>query len=298
MELATIGIMLVAGVTSLFMAWTIGAGSSGSTPFAPAVGANAISVMRAGFVVGIMCLLGAIAQGGTISKAVGTDLIHGVSLSPLGTAIALITAALLVAMGIFTGIPISTAFTATGAIVGVGVALGGVPAWGKYQEILLLWILTPFIGGSASYAAAWSFQCERYQQSLLTGVLGGITGIIIANMEFTILGTPGDTSSLAVIVSSHLPKPLLYGRIISSLLVGLGLAIALSKHVKRDVQRGQRQFLLALGGLVAFSAGGSQVGLAIGPLIPLLQPHGVPLIAILLGGGVGLLVGSWTAAPG
>jgi len=56
----TLTILLAAAGASLFMAWTIGAGSSGSTPFAPAVGANAISVMRAGFVVGILGFAGAI----------------------------------------------------------------------------------------------------------------------------------------------------------------------------------------------------------------------------------------------
>jgi PiT family inorganic phosphate transporter len=53
--MASVEILLVAGGASLFMAWAIGAGSSGSTPFAPAVGANAISIMRAGFIVGIFC---------------------------------------------------------------------------------------------------------------------------------------------------------------------------------------------------------------------------------------------------
>lgn len=51
--------LIIAGIASLFMAWAIGAGSSGSTPFAPAVGANALSVMRAGFLVGILGFLGA-----------------------------------------------------------------------------------------------------------------------------------------------------------------------------------------------------------------------------------------------
>ncbi|MDL0128914.1 inorganic phosphate transporter, partial [Halobacterium salinarum] len=60
--------------------------------------------------------------------------------------------------------------------------------------------------------------------------------------------------------------------------------------------RGQRHFLLALGGLVAFSAGGSQVGLAVGPLLPLIGGE-IPLPYVLSGGGVGLLVGSWTGAP-
>jgi PiT family inorganic phosphate transporter len=57
---ATVATLLLATTGSLFMAWTIGAGSSGSTPFAPAVGANAISIMRAAFLVGILGLLGAV----------------------------------------------------------------------------------------------------------------------------------------------------------------------------------------------------------------------------------------------
>ena len=55
--------------------------------------------------------------------------------------------------------------------------------------------------------------------------------------------------------------------------------------------------LLGLGGLVAFSAGGSQVGLALGPIVPLLDTIGVPVSVAMVGGGVGLLVGSWTGAP-
>ncbi|MFU8867104.1 inorganic phosphate transporter, partial [Natronococcus sp.] len=39
------------------------------------------------------------------------------------------------------------------------------------------------------------------------------------------------------------------------------------------------------------------VGLAIGPLIPLSGDVGLPLIALLVGGGFGLLLGSWTGAP-
>lgn len=37
--------LLVAALASLFVAWVIGAGSSGATPFAPAVGANTISIL-------------------------------------------------------------------------------------------------------------------------------------------------------------------------------------------------------------------------------------------------------------
>ena len=72
---------------------------------------------------------------------------------------------------------------------------------------------------------------------------------------------------------------------------------AVAQSMYRDEARGQRRFLLVLGGLVAFSAGGSQVGLAIGPLLPLLGDVAIPLWAVLVGGGAGLLAGSWTGAP-
>jgi len=84
--------------------------------------------------------------------------------------------------------------------------------------------------------------------------------------------------------------------------VTVGFAVLLAAlfrvDLRRDEDAGQRHFLLALGGLVAFSAGGSQVGLALGPLLPLLGGDlSVPLPALLFAGGLGLLAGSWTGAP-
>jgi phosphate/sulfate permease len=57
-------------------------------------------------------------------------------------------------------------------------------------------------------------------------------------------------------------------------------------------------FLVALGSLVAFSSGGSQVGLATGPLENLYQAElGLPGIALLAVGAVGILGGAWMGAP-
>ena len=79
--------LFVAALASLFMAWAIGAGSSGSTPFAPAVGANAIGVMRAGFIVGLLGLAGASLQGANVTEAVGSELVAGGTLAGLAGAI-------------------------------------------------------------------------------------------------------------------------------------------------------------------------------------------------------------------
>ncbi|MEZ3116830.1 anion permease [Halobaculum sp. MBLA0147] len=295
--LETLGLFAVASVASLFMAWAIGAGSSGSTPFAPAVGANAISVMRAGLVVGILGFLGAVLQGANVTEAVGTSLIGGVTITAVAAIVGLLTAAILVAIGVFAGYPIATAFTVTGAVVGVGLALGGDPAWAKYTEIATLWALVPVVGGSVAYATARILRAESVPETVAVPALGGLVGAILANVGFTVLGPAGEQGSLA-----SLAGPLVGGGAVGTVVVTLAAASfaggLLWLDLRRDETAGQRHFLLVLGGLVAFSAGGSQVGLAIGPLVPLLGDGiDLPVIALLVGGGLGLLAGSWTGAP-
>ena len=293
--------LLLAGVASFFMAWTIGAGSSGSTPFAPAVGANAISIMRAGFVVGILGFLGAVLQGANVSEAVGNELVRDVTLTPEAAITALVVAALLVAVGVFTGYPIATAFTVTGAVVGVGLAIGGTPAWEKYQQIGALWIGTPFVGGGAAYLTARILAADRAPERLVVPALAGVVGLLVANMEFALLGTDGDGGTMAIAIADAVTTPDPGPVAIVSLATGFAFALAMAREVRTDLARGQRRFLLALGGLVAFSAGGTQVGLAVGPLLPLLDPSpmgwAVPLVVVLTFGGLGLLAGSWTGAP-
>ena len=288
---------LVAGVASLFMAWSIGAGSSGSTPFAPAVGANAISVMRAGFIVGVLGLLGAVLQGANVTEAVGTELIGGVTLTAGAAIVALLTAAVLVAIGVFAGYPIATAFTVTGAVVGVGLAMGGTPAWPKYTEILTLWVLTPFVGGGIAYGVARALIGERLPERPLTAALAGVVGAIVANVGFALLGPAGEQASIAEAVGVEVGVPGGIGVAAATAAMAALVAAAVYVDIGRDRAGAQRRFLLAMGGLVAFSAGGSQVGLAIGPLVPIFSEVGVPLWALLVGGGVGLLAGSWTGAP-
>jgi len=292
---AGLATLAVAALASLFMAWAIGAGSSGSTPFAPAVGANAITVMRAGFVVGILGLAGAVLQGANVSEAVGSELVVDVTLSPVAATTALSTAAILVAVGVFAGYPIATAFTVTGAVVGTGLAMGGGAAWPKYRQIAALWILTPFLGGGAAYVTARGLR-DIDRDRVLVPLLAGVVGAIVANIQFAFLGAPGEGRSFARSVAAALGGSGLAAQAGVTVVFAALVTAVLYRDVDGDPERGQRHFLLALGGLVAFSAGGSQVGLAVGPLIPLVGED-VPLVYVLLGGGIGLLVGSWTGAP-
>jgi PiT family inorganic phosphate transporter len=300
---STIATLVVASAASLFMAWAIGAGSSGSTPFAPAVGANAISVMRAGFFVGILGLAGAVLQGANVTEAVGSELVlfpSGSGLSAIAAIVALITAAVLVAVGIFTGYPIATAFTVTGAVVGVGLAMGGQPATAKYIEIVSLWVLTPFVGGGIAFGTAWSLRHEATTEERLVPLLGGLVGVILANIEFVLLAPGNEQASVARAVAQAVGTPMFPSIVVVTLLIGVLAGGLLYLDIRADAAAGQRHFLLVMGGLVAFSAGGSQVGLALGPLVPLLgdgPTAAIPITGVLLFGGLGLLIGSWTGAP-
>ncbi|KPN29130.1 phosphate transporter family protein [Halolamina pelagica] len=275
MELATVALFLVAGLASLFMAWVIGAGSSGATPFAPAVGANAISTMRAAFIVGILGLAGAVTQGANVSEAIGSGLIGGVSLPASGVILVLLIGAGLMAIGIKTGYPIATAFTVTGSVIGVGLAIGGSPVWPKYLQVGAVWVLTPFIGGGVAYGIASLLPREGVPEVYSIPLLGALVGAVLANVNFTMLGPNGTAGSITGAVGRSLGVTGLPVTVGITLVAAAGVGGLVGWDVRRDEAGGLRRFLLALGSLVAFSAGGSQVGLAVGPLMPLLDDVGV-----------------------
>lgn len=292
-------LVLVALGASFFAAWTIGAGSSGSTPFAPAVGANAMTTLRAAFIVGLLGFIGAVLQGAAVTETVGEGLIDGVTLSPLAAAIALTIAAIYIAAGVFAGYPIATAFAISGSVVGVGLGMGGDPAWGTYRTIVLYWLLTPIFVAPPSYVLTKLLRGERISNGIIIPGLTAIVGLVIVHMEFLILGPPGEQASIAGATGIWLPIHSVAG------LVGVSIAVMVlfwwlaARGTSKDPVATQRKFLVGLGALVAFTAGAGKVGLAVGPLLPMAEGS-LPIAAIwpvLIFGGVGILLGSWMAAP-
>ncbi|WP_459191039.1 inorganic phosphate transporter [Halosimplex sp. J119] len=298
MDPALIALFVGAALASLFMAWVIGAGSSGATPFAPAVGANAIGTMRSAFLVGMFGFAGAVTQGGNVSEAIGSGLVDGISLPIAGVILVLVLGAGLMAVGITTGYPIATAFTVTGAVIGVGLALGGTPVWPKYRQIAAVWMLTPFVGGGIAFTIASLLPRPDVPEQYSIPVLAGLVGAVLMNVQFSFLGERGTSGTLRGFGQQVLAVDGLASAVSITGFAALAVAAVVWWDVGRDERGGLRRVLLALGSLVAFSAGGSQVGLAVGPLLPLLDEVGmVSTFAVLVGGGLGMLVGSWAGAP-
>ncbi|MCL9813112.1 inorganic phosphate transporter [Natranaeroarchaeum aerophilus] len=285
------------------MAWALGANSN-SPPFAPAIGANAISTMRAAFLIGILAALGALTQGGAISETVGQNLILNTPITALAAISGLITAAGFMIFGVYSGYPVPAAFATTGAMVGVGLSLGGDPAVDTYRELATFWLLVPPTSGGMAYLTAKLLRRDDIPDTVGVPLLAGIVGGILANIRLGVIPSPPeiDQSSVAELVSRTLGEPHVAGIDIAVVLVTLAFAVGGFTYIRRrtmaSVDDGIRTFLLVLGSVVAFSSGGSQVGLATGPLENLFGVElGLPGIVLLAIGATGIIAGAWMGAP-
>ena len=298
-------VLVVALLAALFMSFTVGANSN-SAPIAPAVGANALPILRATLLVGIVAGLGAILQGGSISETIGKDLVTGVTITPLAAAAALLTAATLITIGNSRGYPIPSAFTVTGAMIGAGIALGGGFAVDEYAVIVGFWLAIPIVEGVLAYGLARGLRSEAVPETVGIPLLGGAVGYAIANIQLTVVPTTnGAQGSVARFLgtSYHLLPTAVWGSytlgmLAVSLLFGVAALAATRALLERDETAGMNQFLVVLGLLVVFTSGGSQVGLATGPLESIFESDlGLPALYLLALGGGGILLGAWIRGP-
>ncbi|NHN46745.1 inorganic phosphate transporter [Halostella sp. JP-L12] len=295
---ALVGLATLAG---LFMAWSLGANSN-SPPFAPAVGANAVPTMRAAFLIGVFAALGALTQGGSISETVGSSLVRGATLTPMAATAGLLTAAAFMTLGVYSGYPIPAAFATSGAVVGVGLSLGGAPAWDTYRRLGTFWLAVPFMSGGIAYLTAKLLRRDDVPDAVGVPLLAGVVAGIVANVSLGVVPSPTAQGTLAGFFSRLLGEPAVGG--VAVVEVGTTVAFAalgfalVRRRMLASVDAGIRTFLIALGSVVAFSSGGSQVGLATGPLENLVRVElGLPGIALLAFGATGILAGAWMGAP-
>jgi phosphate/sulfate permease len=284
------------------MAWSLGANSN-SPPFAPAIGANAVSTMRAALLIGVLASAGALTQGGAISETVGADLIDGVSITPLAATTGLLVAASFMAFGVYSGYPVPAAFATTGAMVGVGLSLEGDPAFDTYRRIVTFWLLVPPVSGGLAFLTATLLRRDDVPDTVGIPLLAAVVAGIIANVQLAVIPHPDRSqASIAETVSLVAGDGNVFGIDFVGVLITLLFAAVGFHWIRRrtqvSVEKGTRAFLLVLGSVVAFSSGGSQVGLATGPLENLYSGTlGLPSIVLLSVGATGILFGAWMGAP-
>jgi len=131
------------------MAWNIGANDVANS-MASAVGAKAITLRQAILIAGILNIVGAAFIGShvtdTIRKGiVSTDVLNDPHVAMLGAFSALLSASLWVSFATWRSLPVSTTHSIVGAMVGFGVAMGGLSVihWGVLGAVVLSWVISP-----------------------------------------------------------------------------------------------------------------------------------------------------------
>ena len=143
----------------LIISVVIGFGIGGNDEtFAPIFGSRILNMKQILILAGIFAILGAILLGEGVAKSMGGDILlidyddtgadqNAVVLTILvSTAIWLILASAL-------GLPISTTHATIGAIMGMGILLGGGNGvnWGTILGMSMWWILSPIVGFIGTY---------------------------------------------------------------------------------------------------------------------------------------------------
>ncbi|MFN8049029.1 MAG: inorganic phosphate transporter [Ancrocorticia sp.] len=158
-------IVLVTAIAfGIFMAFNIG-GNDVANSFGTSVGAGTLTMKQALVVAAIFEISGAVLAGGEVTDTVRSGIVDlgGVDLAPMDFAYimmsALLGAALWLLVATRLGWPVSTTHSIVGGIVGAAVTMGIVTGtggfemiqWGEIGRIVISWVLSPALGGTAAY---------------------------------------------------------------------------------------------------------------------------------------------------
>lgn len=147
--------ILLAG---FYLAWNIGANDVANA-MGTSVGSGALTLRQAVLIAAVLEFSGAFFFGSHVSKTMQSGIINVnlFSHEPLylvyGMLAALISAGVWLQIASYYGWPVSTTHSIVGAIVGFGIAVGGMEAiqWKEVGFIVSSWILSPILGGILAY---------------------------------------------------------------------------------------------------------------------------------------------------
>jgi phosphate/sulfate permease len=144
----TIG-MIVSG---LFFGWTIGSHYTGAT-MGMAYGSGVIKKpFTACLLIAFFVILGATFESHNVVKTVGTGIIRGEDMTPLGAMVMMLTAALVTAANTWMKWPVSTSQLACFSVVGSALAMGAPVFWKTTITFLFVtWIGAPILAAALGY---------------------------------------------------------------------------------------------------------------------------------------------------
>jgi len=306
-----LAIIIVGIVAGAYMAWNIGANDVANS-MASSVGAGAITLRQALVLATILTFLGAVFVGSHVAQTIRKGIIYSqvigdIRVILLGLLAALLSASLWVCLATFKNLPVSTTHSIVGAMIGIGLAGGGIQAVNWYQvlTIVISWVLSPFLSGLTAFVLFRLI--DRFILSKMETVAGALktTPVLVALTVFVMsvslfLDTPLG-KRLGIEGLSAFGLPLVIG-LCCFLVTGVLLRIAVSQGRFSQAEEIFRYLQIVTSCYVAFGNGANDVANAMGPLagIYFIIAHGtlsetapVP-VGMLAFGGLMICIGICT----
>ena len=150
-----LSMLIIAIITSLYMAWNIGANDVANS-MGTSVGSGALTLKKAVIIAGVFEFLGAFLVGkhvtNTISNGIVNPALFELNIFAIGMLSSLIAASLWVTIATYLGLPVSTTQSIVGAIMGFSAVLNiHLICWGKVIDIVTSWIISPLSGALVAY---------------------------------------------------------------------------------------------------------------------------------------------------
>lgn len=309
MDIITV-ILALSVVAGCLMAFSLGANDVANS-MAPAVGSKAVTIRQAVVIAAVLNCVGAIFLGShvasTISKGIiDPALIQDQNLLMLGMFSALLASGLWVLISTLTGLPVSSTHSIVGAIIGLGLVIGGpsVVEWGVLGGIFICWLLSPFAGALLSYLVFVHIRKHiLFSSGMLASTIRWVPFWIALTLNLIILSFIFKTP-----VGKKLDLNWIHGIIVASvvffLVIFLGRLLLPkvlnpNESSSKQVDDVFKQMQLGTSCYVALSQGANDVANAIGPVAAiyliarehnLMSDVDIPLW-ILIMGGVGIAAG-------
>lgn len=309
--------LVIAAMIGGYMAMNIGANDVANN-VGPTVGSKALTLVGALILAAIFEAAGALIAGGDVVETVRSGIINQDQVGNGDTFIALMMAALLAGaiwLNIATamGAPVSTTHSIVGAVLGAGVAAGGmnVANWSQMGTIAASWVISPMLGGLV--AAGFLYLIKRtitYQPDMIAAGRR-MAPLLVAIMAWA-FSTYLILKGLNKVWKTDFLTATLIGLVIAVVMYLIVGPIAANKKLTGDTakQSVNQLFTIPLifsAALLSFAHGANDVANAVGPLAAIHdvivnsgsqvgQKASIPLWVMVVG-AIGIAIGLGLYGP-
>lgn len=239
---------LVVGMvlSGLFFGWTIGSHYTGAT-MGMAYGSGVIkSPLVATLLIAFFVVLGATFESHNVVKTVGTGIIRGEDMTPLGAMVMMFTAAIVTAANTWMKWPVSTSQLACFSVVGAALAMGAPVFWKTTIVFLCVtWVGTPLVSAILGFIFTHLTDWMMKGRSELANKLLRLALVVACCYAAYTLGANNTGNAVGVFFGLKLMTPMKAG-FIGGIVMAIG-ALTWGRPILEKVGKGIVQLDLNMG---------------------------------------------------